>query len=199
MKRNTLWSLFVFLFLLSCKDDSILVPKPRTYPRIVFPDKTYVPFDNPDCPFMMRVPEYGVYLKDSLKVEYEKTFDCWFDLYYNKLNTYIHFSYVDFDTRARFDELVVDAFEMADKHNVKASYRDEMRLSFPDKKVYGLLFEIDGPVASPIQFFLTDSTRHFLRGSLYFKDVVNRDSIQPVFEFVKEDFEVFFESFAWKN
>jgi len=74
-----------------------------------------------------------------------------------------------------------------------------MRLFFPDKKVYGLLFEIDGPVASPIQFFLTDSTTHFLRGSLYFKDVVNRDSIQPVFEFVKEDLEVFFESFTWKG
>ena len=198
MKQSFLLSL-VFLFALSCKDNSILVPKPRTYPRIEFPEKTYVPFDNPDCPFKMRIPEYGVYLKDSLKIDYEKSFDCWFDLYYNQLNTYIHFSYVDFDTRARFDELVVDAFEMADKHNVKASYRDEMRLSFPEKSVYGLVFEIDGPVASPIQFFLTDSTTHFLRGSLYFKDIVNRDSIQPVFEFVKEDFEILFESFNWKN
>jgi len=198
MKSAVLWSLIILSFL-SCKDGSVLVPKPRTYPRIEFPEKTYVPFGKPECPFQMRIPEYGVYLLDSLKTEHEKGFDCWFDLYYNTLNTYIHFSYVAFNTRDHFDELVVDAFEMADKHNVKASYRDEMRLFFPDKKVYGLLFEIDGPVASPIQFFLTDSTTHFLRGSLYFKDVVNRDSIQPVFEFVKEDLEVFFESFTWKG
>lgn len=194
--------LFVFLLVIiicSCRESTTLLPKPRTYPRVEYPEKSYTQFSNNACPFSMQIPTYSIYLKDSLKNEREKQFSCWFDLYYNSLNSYIHFSYVDFNSRAGFDELVKDAFEMADKHNVKASYRDEMRLSFPEKNVYGILFEIDGPVASPLQFFVTDSTKHFVRASLYFNDVVNRDSIQPVYEFVKEDIEVMLESFRWAN
>lgn len=196
MKKLT--TLFVLLFFIaSCSNERSLLPKPRIYPKIEFPERNFKEFINPDCPFKTRIPAYTEYRKDSNKNKNEEQFDCWFDLHSTDLNAFLHLSYVSFDGRKRFDELVQDAFEMVDKHNSKANYRDELALSFPESSVYGLLFEIDGPVASPLQFYLTDSLQHFLRGSLYFKAEVNRDSILPVYEFVKQDLEPFFEEFEW--
>jgi len=189
---------FCFLIILSCKDSESYLPKPRTYPKINYPKRDFVNYHNNECPFSSTIPKYAQYLKDSLKTINENRFSCWFDLYVSELNAYMHFSYVDFSSRARFDELVQDAFEMADKHNTKANYRDEIGIRFPDKNVYGLIFEIDGPVASPFQFYLTDSLQHFLRGSLYFNSEVNRDSIQPIYDFIKKDFEPFFQDFEWE-
>ena len=88
---------------------------------------------------------------------------------------------------------------MVDKHNVKANYRSESIIENEDARLYGVLFEIDGPVAAPLQFYVTDSTSHFLRGSLYFNSQVNRDSVAPVYDFLKLDFERMMESFEWEN
>ena len=60
------------------------------------------------------------------------------------------------------------------------------------------MYEIEGNAASAYQFHLTDSTNHFVRGSLYFNNIPNQDSIQPVLEFVKEDITHLFETFVWK-
>ncbi len=107
-------------------------------------------------------------------------------------------SYVPITSRKQFDGLVSDAFEMADKHNIKASYRQESAISKPEGNLHGLIFEIDGPVATPLQFFVTDSTQHFLRASLYFKSAVNRDSIAPVYAYLKEDIYGMIESMEWR-
>ena len=107
-------------------------------------------------------------------------------------------SYVPITSRKHFDGLVSDAFEMADKHNIKASYRQESAISNPEGQIHGLIFEIDGPVATPLQFFVTDSTQHFLRASLYFKSAVNRDSIAPVYAYLKEDVYGMIESMEWR-
>ncbi|MCR5455573.1 MAG: hypothetical protein K6F33_11355, partial [Bacteroidales bacterium] len=64
--------------------------------------------------------------------------------------------------------------------------------------VYGLLYGIKGNVASPLQFYITDSTRHFLRGSLYFNCSPNKDSLAPSVEFVRQDIERLFETLIWK-
>jgi gliding motility-associated lipoprotein GldD len=147
----------------------------------------------------MVIPKYYQYTKDSLKNDNEKRFNCWFDLYSHELNSNIHFSYFTFSGRQEYDALVQDAFEMANKHNVKASFRNEFSIQYPLNNVYGLMFDIEGPVASPMQFYLTDSTSHFLRGSLYFNDIVNRDSIAPIYNFIKEDFGPLFKSFKWTD
>ena len=196
--RTLLITIIATFLLLACSEEKTALPKPRVYPRIEFPQKSFKAFSTSECPFTTTIPAYTEYQKDDQKNEDEKQFACWFDLYSHELNAYLHISYVDFQGRKAYDELVQDAFEMVDKHNSKANYRDELALSFPDRNVYGILFEIDGPVASPLQFFLTDSLEHFLRGSLYFKAEVNRDSILPVYQFVKEDLEPFFEDFTWK-
>ncbi len=196
---NVPFSLILLTILLfSCDYKQDYVPKPRVYPKINYPERTYGIFENENCPFQMEVPQYLSFIKDSLRHENPRLSDCWFELYSHDLNVYFYMSYLSFDSRNGFDVLIKDAFEMADKHNVKANYRDELSIRFKDKNLYGLLFEIDGPVAAPLQFYLTDSTQHFLRGSLYFNAKVNRDSIAPVYDFIKEDFNHMVKTFSWK-
>ena len=187
MMRSFTTLLLALLLLAGCQDPPPELPKPRIYPKVIYPDKGFEVFDVAQCPFEMPLPSYFEIQKDTLQNEDEQTFDCWYHLHCRELNSYLHMSYVPFSNRKEFDELVDDAFDMANKHNIKASQRQESLVSNPDSRVHGLIFEIDGPVATPFQFYLTDSTRHFLRASLYFKANVNRDSIEPVYDFVKED------------
>ena len=187
----------VFCFL-SCQDTSIPLPKPRIYPKVEYPVKDYQTFESNSCPFTMTIPTYFKFKQDENKIESEQKYTCWFDLVCNELNTNIHISYVPVSSRKNLDEMITDAFEMADKHNSKASYRDEIKISNSTKDIHGLMFKIDGPVASPTQFFLTDSTHHFIRGSLYFNSVVNRDSIAPIYEFLDHDIQKMIGSFRWK-
>ena len=61
------------------------------------------------------------------------------------------------------------------------------------------MYEIKGNAASPLQFVLTDSTKHFLRGALYFNETPNADSIAPISKYVEEDVQRLIESVRWKN
>ena len=184
--------------IVGCKEEGVQLPKPRIYPKVIYPEKAYEMLDVDGCPFTMEVPSYFKYVKDDKQNKAERKHNCWFDLYCEDLNSYIHLSYINFSGRETFDKLVADAFEMADKHNIKASSRQELKITKPEENVHGLIFEIDGPVATPLQFFMTDSTEHFIRGSLYFKSGVNRDSIAPVYDYLKVDVGRMVEGFAWR-
>lgn len=196
--KQIIVSSICLLLTLSCNEPPPTLPKPRIYPKVVYPEKVYADFAESSCPFQMEVPTYFEVDKNIKKNEEEVDYTCWFDLYCAPLNGYLHFSYIPVESRKEFDKLVADAFEMVDKHNIKASSRQESLIENTEKDVYGLLFEIDGPVATPLQFFMTDSTRHFVRGSLYFKAGVNRDSIAPVYDFLKKDVAHLIEGFGWK-
>jgi len=196
--RICILSLIVSFLIISCKDDILFIPKPRMYPKVNYPVKEYQNLDIKTCPFEMETPSYFTYIKDTVDIGAKQN-DCWFDLYCGDLNAYFHFSYLPIENRKHFDKLVSDAFELVDKHNIKADYREEIKISQADKNVHGLIFEIEGPVATPLQFFVTDSTEHFFRGSLYFKSKVNRDSIAPVYTFLKEDMVHLLSSFEWKK
>lgn len=186
------------MFVVACNEPPPRTPKPRAYPRVIYPEKRLTNFDMANCPFTTRIPSYFKLQKDTLQSESEARFDCWYDLYCEDLNGYLHMSYVPIENRKQFDGLINDAFKMADKHNIKASSRQESVISEPNRKLHGLIFEIDGPVATPLQFFVTDSTEHFLRASLYFKAAVNRDSIAPVYEYLREDVYGMVEEMAWR-
>ena len=96
----------------------------------------------------------------------------------------------------KLEELKTDAFELADWHNKRANYIDEMIIQ-KGNSVSGFAFLIEGPAASPFQFYLTDSTEHFLRGSLYFNTEARPDSLAPVYEFIEEDLVHMIETFEW--
>ena len=110
----------------------------------------------------------------------------------------LHLSYESITSKKVFDELIEDAHTFAFKHTVKATSIDQGTIRYPDRKVYGIYYTIDGNAASSVQFFLTDSTRNYLRGALYFNTEPRLDSIQPVLTFVKQDVNVLIKTLRWK-
>lgn len=88
---------------------------------------------------------------------------------------------------------------MATLQEKKAKGVTEVAYSNPEQKVYGLIYEIEGDAASPIQFVISDSVHSFLRGALYFDTAFNRDSVAPVLAYINKDIHVIFESFRWKQ
>ena len=94
-------------------------------------------------------------------------------------------------------KLTEDSRSLAYKHSIKADAINERIFVNSEKKVYGTIFLIDGNSASPLQFYLTDSTKHFLRGALYIREVPNIDSIRPVIEFLTPDVIHLIETTEW--
>ncbi|MFZ1751381.1 MAG: hypothetical protein WAU01_14370, partial [Saprospiraceae bacterium] len=167
--------IMIWLLLGSCQEEQIKLPKPHMYPRVHYPVKNYVLFDTLQCDFVFRFPDYGHIVKDSFIFEGEPEHPCWFDIQSEQLNTSIHCSYYRVSPKKSLSSLINDAFTIAGKHNVKANYRKETVID-NQYGVKGMIFDIEGPVASPTQFYLTDGKNHFFRGSLYFNSKVNPDS-----------------------
>ena len=94
---------------------------------------------------------------------------------------------------------IEDSRELAVKHQVKASGLDEEVLINDSARVYGLLYDISGNSASAIQFYITDSTKHFLRGSLYFNCPPNIDSLKIVIDYIRTDIMHLIKTFKWKG
>lgn len=190
-KTSLIFTLLTSIILLSCGGDEY-TPKPQGYFRIDLPKKEYKLFE-PSCPFSFEIPTYAEVKPDANN----PSEPCWFDLNFNKLNASVYLSYKAVDNN--INQYLEDSRTLAFKHTVKANDIDQKIISVPNKKVYGLIYSIEGNAASAYQFHLTDSTSHFIRGSLYFNNIPNQDSIQPVLDFVKEDIIQLIESFEWKN
>jgi len=169
-------------------------PKPRGFFRIEFPVKAYQEY-NDGCPFTFEYPKYAVVAHDDEK----EAKPCWINVRYPQFNGTLHLSYENVTDRVSFNKLVEEAHTFAYKHTVKASSIDAAHIYYPDRKVYGLYYTIDGNAASWAQFFLTDSTKHYLHCSLYFYNEPRLDSIQPVLTFIKKDMDVMIRSFKWKK
>ena len=185
------------LFLPAC-EEYVPVPKPRAYPKVNYPKKEYKPFDQNYCGFTFDVPAYAVIERDTSFFGERPQSDCWFNIEVPELNASIHCSYYPITNRARLDELVQDAFTMAQKHNIKANYIEEIPVHREAEHVHGIVFNIEGATASSYQFFLTDSTQNFLRGALYFNTQARPDSLAPVQAFMQADVNRLVSSLKWE-
>lgn len=174
---------------ISCDNNNAIIPKPRMYPKVIFPSNSIRTYTNTNCPFTFEYPAYYNVVKDSSKIAGVKATDkqCWFNLDSEALKMTLHLSYLSIIDRKDLDTHVKDAFTLADEHNIKASFRKEELIEHEENNVTGLLFEIEGDVAAPLQFYVTDSTRHFLRASLYFNTKVNQDSTKIIYDFMRKD------------
>lgn len=166
-------------------------PKPRGYFRIDFPEKTYQQFDS-TCPFTFSYPTYGNVERDLDK----NAEPCWINISFPEFKSKIHLSYKPITSDPA--QFIEDSHTLAYKHAIKADAIDELLVDNPEKNVYGIIYDIRGNAASSIQFFLTDSLKHFLRGSLYFETPPNKDSLAPAIDFFKKDVEILINSLKWK-
>jgi gliding motility-associated lipoprotein GldD len=87
---------------------------------------------------------------------------------------------------------------MTNKNTVKAYSIDDSLITNPNN-VNGIFFKLGGDVATANQFFLTDSTKHFLRGALYFDATPNEDSLSIVSRFLIDDVRHLINTFKWKE
>lgn len=181
----------------SCSDEKVTAPKPHAYPRIEFPERHYEKFQREECPFTFQMPQYAEVIRQKDSFGDEPGNPCWFDLHIPIFDGNIHFSYYPITAENPLSGLINDAFRMAFEHNRKANYIEEIPVEAPVRDVHGMVFQMRGPVASSLQFYLTDSTDHFVRGALYFNTTIDVDSLAPVQEFVQEDIRLMIKSFQW--
>ena len=167
-------------------------PKPYGYFRIDIPQHSYVTFDSLYPPCTMEISELSNVIHRMAKDGKSE----WIDIVYPSLNGRIYCSYTRVNNN--FRALAEDSRNLVYKHTIRADAIIEHPFENPDNNVYGILYEITGNAASPLQFVLTDSTTHFIRGALYFNETPNADSIAPVSNYVEEDIKHLMESIKWK-
>ena len=119
----------------------------------------------------------------------------WINLYYPALDATIYCSYKPVNGNLR--ELTNDALEFVYRNASFATAIPEQDYAHPEASVYGVLFDLEGNTASSCQFFVTDSTRHFFRASVYCNCPPNADSLAPVYNYLRTDIIKMVETFEW--
>lgn len=179
--------IFSILFM-SCKNDSL--PKPKAFLALEYPAAQYNEF-NRDCPFTFEKNQISNFK------EARGNNPCWFNLHYPLLDATIFITYQE--VNHNLDSLLMDAQKMPLQHTIKADYIEGDVYTNPDRRIFGMLYEVEGNAASQAQFYVTDSTRHFITGSLYFNQKPNYDSIMPAASYLKNDIKHIMETLHWKN
>lgn len=186
--NTTFLFLILVLLLLGCKKE--YTPKPHGYFRIEFPAKEYIK-TSLLLPYSFEYPVYSKLVTDT--TYWAEPY--WINVEIPKNKAKIHLSYKHISNNLQM--LTEDSRELAYKHAIKAIAINEKLYINPDKKVFGTIYEIKGNAASPLQFHLTDSVNHFIRGSFYISEVPNYDSLKPVIDFLGKDIDHLLETFNW--
>jgi gliding motility-associated lipoprotein GldD len=188
-KRFKLFYVFAILLLVffaACSDNNYS-PRPTGYFRIDMPEHVYKPSEI-YCPYSFEYSKHAILIqKDKAK--------CWYNIYYPQFRATIYLTYInlDNDLKTHLDQ----THKLTYEHQIKASRIDRIPIWLPDKKVFGLEYRLSGEVASAIQFYITDSTDHYLRGSLYFDAFVNSDSLKPVIDYLDVEIQHLTNSILW--
>ena len=196
MMKNKLSLLLAVLSLAfvaaSCDDGDSYLPKPRGYFRIDLPEKSYVKVDTLER-YSFECPQYALVTPDSYSPD-EKN---WVNIEMPQFKGSIHLTHKP--VNGNLGEYLEDVHIMITKHLQKANGVRDSLIADDEHQVYGLFIEMDGKgVATPMQFYLTDSTKNFVRGALYFNFQPNNDSMQPVINFIRQDIDHLIETFEWK-
>ena len=177
-------------FLLSinaCKEDYI--PKPKGNFRIGLPGTEYSTLKT-DCPYSFDLNNEAKWVQKE---------DCWADVLYPSIRANIQLTYKNIEDENHFYRIVKESQDLAYKHSVKADGIGERFYENQEKRLYGVMYQMEGNAATSSQFFVTDSAHHFLRGVLYFYCAPNADSLKPVNSYMQDEMVHLIESLEWKN
>lgn len=186
---QTLFFFLVMITAFSCREN--YTPKPKAYIRIDYPEKKYISYQSPQG-YSFEYPLYAKVSIDSAGIH-----PGWLNIDFPQFDGTIYLSYINIkgDPGEHADE----SRDLVYKHTIKAESIQESLINLPEKKVYGIFYDIKGNAASSVQFFVTDSVRNFLRGSLYFNAQPNQDSLGPVVHFIRQDIDHLIKSLEWKS
>ncbi len=183
--------------LVSC-NSNYTIGKKKGYFRIDFPEKKYRAFDERGYPYTFEYPVYAQVVKDTAFFEDKPENPWWINIDVPQFAGRIYISYKEIGSRNNLDSLVSDAFKMAYKKHVDISTGITDSLMKTPNNVEGIYFSLAGNTATANQFFLTDSTKHFLRGALYFDATPNADSLGLVNDFLKKDLQHLINTLKWR-
>jgi gliding motility-associated lipoprotein GldD len=178
--------IFAALFLISCGKDP--VPKPYGELRLEYPAPKYQKFEN-NCSYTFEYSDFAK-ITDAKK-------PCWYYLNYPKMKAKLFVTY--YPIQNDFADHIREAEKMVYEHTIKASAIDTKSFEYPAKKVYGNFYELKGQSASNLQFYITDSTKHFVTAYLYFNTRPKPDSLAPAVDYIKKDMKHLLDTFEWKN
>lgn len=173
------------IFLFSCSGE--VSPKPYGELRLEYPEAKYLDFQTP-C-------GYGFQYSDFARVEKSPKGECWYYVNYPKMKAKIFLTY--FPIKNDLNLHIKEAERMVYEHTVKASAIETKAFEYAEKKVFGNFYELKGQTASNIQFYATDSTRHFVTANLYFSTRPRPDSLAPAIDYIKKDVIRMLDTFSW--
>ena len=189
---NLLFILIILLSVAMVSCDGDYTPKPRGFFRIELPEKSYHLYNPDDCPFRFEYPGYA-------EVSYDTdpgSEPCWINVVYPTFKAELNISYKPVNNN--LNQYLEDSRNLAYRHTVRAEAINEKIIETGNPQVHGIYYELEGNTASAAQFFVTDSSKYFLRGSLYFNVAPQRDSLEPVINFLKEDIIHLINTLEWK-
>jgi len=183
--NKTIFSLIIIAVLLSCNSETL--PKPKSYLKLQYPETTYNTL-NSDCPFSIEISR-------NATVSVQE--NCWLSINYPTMNAKVHLTYRKVDNNLL--EILREIEKLTFEHTVKADAIPDAR-PYEDysKKVFAKLYNIEGNVATNVQFRATDSVNHVLAGALYFYAKPNYDSILPAVKYIEKDIIHLVETLKWK-
>jgi gliding motility-associated lipoprotein GldD len=196
-KNRYLIFLVILASVYSCRE--VTIPRPKGYFRIDLPPRNYITFNNTipgvvNLPLSFEYPSYGKISFDTGR----RSLSGWFNIDFPSYKARIYLTYMNI--RNNLDTLLEKTYLMNVKNHIsKADAINEQVINNPGQHVYGILYDLKGNTATAVQFFVTDSTEHFFRGSLYFSAEPNPDSLAPVIEFFREDIIHMIETLKWKD
>ncbi len=177
---------------MSCSKD--YTPKPKGYNRIPLPDTAYRALPD-SLPYTFEYSKYATLLKDTSWIR-EKH---WVEINYPTLKANIHITYKKLlNNEQLLKEFLNDAYVLTAKHQIKANAINETIVTTKEGKV-AVIADIEGEVPSQFQFTMTDSTKNFLRGALYFNTQVANDSLKPAIDFMKKEMMHIVNTLEFKN
>lgn len=189
--------------------------KKEGYYKIDFPEKVYTTFNDPSFPYTFEYPVYARIAKDSSYFDKGEKNPYSIDIVFPSFNGTIYLSYKniggtsvykvknpdgtyrDSTGKNSFQKMVNDSYNLTYKNDIKA-YSIEDSVMHTPNQITGVFFKLSGNVATARQFFLSDTTQHFLRGALYFDATPNEDSLRPVNAFLQEDMKQLINTLQWK-
>lgn len=215
---KNLWMLFfcVIMGFIFFGCNAPYVSKKRGYFKIDLPERGYQKFDNPGFPYSFEYPVYAQIGKDSTFFDNNPENPYWINIDFPDFHGKIFLSYKIIGGKALykikqpdgkykdslgtniFDKMVADAFTLTNKNDVVSSSIKDSLIKTPNQ-ISGVFFKVAGNAATAKQFFLTDTSKNFIRGALYFDVTPNADSLMPVQDFLQSDLEHIINTFRWRN
>lgn len=192
MKKYFFLLLIISLVVVSCKQN--YPPKPRGYFRITLPEHSYREFDSAGCPFTFKVPVYSEMIPD----EDANAQKWWMNLVFPTMNATLHLSYKELHGDSTLYRAIEDCHKLTYKHISRAEDIIENEIT-NNNGAGGMVYELNGETASGMNFYVTDSLHHFVRGALYFNAKTVPDSLAPALDFLKQDIRMLIGSLRWRD